>query len=133
MLQLYSEIEINLLYAKIYPLFHFFHCWVTVLAGGLRLLLTESERLHDLPVEIAVVVGAPQVGNPPVVVVTEVSGTAGADRAKVVPPLVSAEISVQLPGLQGTRLSPLSPLQGAAAEVEVFPGSHHLPVNTRGI
>ena len=104
----------------------------TVLVGA-DLLLADSERLHHLPVEIAVVVGAAKVGNPPVVVVTEVSGTAGADRAEVVPPLVSAEISVQLPGLQGTRLSPLSPLQGAAAEVEVFPGSHHLPVNTRGI
>ena len=130
MLQLYSEIEINLLYAKIYPLFHFFHCWVTVLAGGLRLLLTESERLHDLPVEIAVVVGAPQVGNPPVVVVTEVCGTAWADGAQVVLPPLSPEISAELSRLQGTGGSLLSLSQSAPAEVEVFPGAHDLPASS---
>ena len=96
----------------------------------MRLLLAESEGLHDLSVEIAVVVGAPQVGNPPVVVVPEVCGTAGADGAQVVLPPLCPEISAELPGLQGTGGSPLSLSQGAAAEVEVFPGAHDLPASS---
>ena len=48
-----------------------------------------------MSVEIAVVVGAPEVGDPPVVVVPEVSGTAGADGAQVVVPLLSSEVSRQ--------------------------------------
>ena len=103
-------------------------CWLVQL-----LLLADSESLHDLPVEIAVVVRAAQVGDPPVVVVTEVRGAAGADGAQIVVPLLSPEVPGQLPRLQGTRLSPLSALQGAPAQVEVLPCSHHLPATSRGV
>ena len=91
--------------------------------------MADSEALHDLSVEITVVVGATQVGNPPVVVVTEVRGAAGADGAQIVVPPLSPEVPAELSGLQRTGLSPLSPLQCAAAEVVVLPATHHLPAN----
>merc|ERR1719192_1707758 len=76
---------------------------------------------------MSVVVRAPEVGDPPVVVVPEVSGTAGADGARVVVPLLGSKVSVQLPGDEGAGLPPVSLRQGVLAQVEVFPGAHHLP------
>ena len=79
---------LNVVIHDIYPLFHL----ITVLWYH-RSLLADCQRLHHLLVEIAVVVGAPEVGNPPVVVVPEVGGTAGADGAQVVVPSLCPEVS----------------------------------------
>ena len=51
------------------------------------------DSLIDQLVEISVVIRTPEVGNTTVVVVSEVSGTAGADRANKVVPLLGPEIS----------------------------------------